>query len=336
MTEAEIRERIGQYARFPLRGKLNVVTDTTEFMRIKADDVLQLGGAYYLVTGEEVEGRFGLDGEPKFWVKRAVDLSDGSARIIKLVFHESFVMQLGVQQIKCFRSPGKESRILEKTRGDPCFMQGFTVPDEVGNPVRVIDRIYGVRYYDYIHDLTIDHETYFHEQFPLLLRNLLSCFRAIQGLHRMDELHGDIRNDHIIIEHESGVYRWIDFDYTYEWSENTFGVDLFGLGNVLLLTLGKGFHNLPDIAACGPSGMKVISCLETADLSLFFRNRIINLKKLFPYIPDSLNEVMLHFSQGAEVFYERAEELLEDLEACAADLPSVDGMRDGERSHRGP
>lgn len=327
MTEAELREQIERYSRFPPRGKLNVVTDTTQFMSIKADDVLELDGSFYLVTGEEVEGRFGLDGEPKFWVKRAVDLADGAVKIIKLVFHESFMMQLGVQQIRCFRSPGKEARILEKTKGHPFFMQGFTVPDKVGNPVRVIDRIYGVRHYDYIHNLTMDHLTYFHQLFPLLFQNLLSCFRAIQELHRMDELHGDIRNDHIIIERESGIYRWIDFDYTYEWSENTFGVDLFGLGNVLLLTLGKGFHNLPDIAACGPPGMKVISCLEPADLSLFFRNRISNLQKLFPYIPDRLNQVMLHFSQGAEVFYEKTEELLEDLEACVAELPPVNRQR---------
>jgi len=320
MRESELREKIEQHSRFPLRGKLNVITDTTQFMGIRSDDVLELGGSFYLVKGEEVEGRFGLDGEPKFWVKRAIDLSDGSVKIIKLVFHESFVMQLGIQQIKCFRSPRKESRILEKTRGDPFFMQGFTVPDSVGNIVRVIDRIYGVRYYDYILDLALDHETYFHQHFPVLLRNLLLCFRAIQRLHKMEELHGDIRNDHIIIDRESGIYRWIDFDYTYEWSENPFGVDLFGLGNILLLTLGKGFHNLPDIAACGPSGMETISCLTPSDFSLIFRNRIINLQKLFPYIPDGLNQVMLHFSHGAEVFYEKTEELLGDLEACEAEM----------------
>jgi hypothetical protein len=32
--------------------------------------------------------------------------------------------------------------------------------------------------------------------------------------------------------------------------------------------------------------------------------------------------VLLHFSRGAEVFYERTEELLEDLRSCEAMLPS--------------
>jgi hypothetical protein len=52
------------------------------------------------------------------------------------------------------------------------------------------------------------------------------------------------------------------------------------------------------------------------------RHRVINLQKLFPHIPDQLNHVLLHFSRGAEVFYERTEELLEDLRSCEAMLPS--------------
>lgn len=320
MNETELRERIDQYSRFPLKGKLNIVTDTTEFMNVGSDDVLELEGAYYLVTGEEIEGRFGLDGEPKFWVKRAIDLSNGSVKVIKLVFYESFVMQLGNLPIKCFRSPNKEARILAKTSGDPYFMKGFTVNDGVGNAVRIIERIQGTRYYDFILNLQMDHEAYFYELFPTIFRNLIDCFEAIRRLHAMEELHGDIRNDHILIDRETGRYTWIDFDYSYDWSENPFGVDLFGLGNILLLSLGKGFHVLPDLAACGPRGMDVISCLTPADLSLFFRNRIINLRKLFPYIPDSLNNVLLHFSQGADVFYEKAAELLDDLQACQAEM----------------
>lgn len=320
MQESELREKVNEYSRFPVRGKLRIITDTTEFMSIRDGDVLELEGAYYLVRGEEVEGRFGLDGEPKFWVKKAIDLADGSSKVIKLEFHESFTMQLGSLRIKCYRSPRKEARILEKTASDPYFMQGFNLRDSKGNIVRVIDRVVGTRFYDFILDLTIDHETYFQQQFPGVFRNLVSCMEAVNRLHGMDELHGDVRNDHIIIERETGRYVWIDFDYTYEWYENRFGVDLFGLGNVLLLALGKGFHYVPDLNACGPVGMKVVSCMIGSDFSLFFKHRIINLQKLFPYIPDSLMHVLMHFSQGTEVFYESTEELLEDLGACEGDI----------------
>lgn len=320
MQESQLREKIGSYTRFPPRGNLHILTDTSEFTSIKADDVLELGGSYYLIRGEEVEGRFGLDGEPKYWVKRAVDLADGSAKIIKLVFFETFLMQLGTQHIQCFRSPHKEARILDKTRNDPWFMQGFHVSDAKGNEVRIIDRIRGARFYDYIPDLDVDHETYFHREFPAVFHNLLQCFEAIERLHTMGELHGDIRNDHIIIDRTTGTYTWIDFDYTYEWSENPFGLDLYGLGNVLMFAVGKGFHNLPDLTACAPPGMALRTCLDPADMSLIFKHRIMNLQKLFPYIPDSLNYVLLHFAQGTDVFYARTSELLHDLRACEQDL----------------
>jgi tRNA A-37 threonylcarbamoyl transferase component Bud32 len=321
MNETEIRERIQHYSRFPSGGKLDIITDTTEFMNIEAGDVLELEGRYYLVRGEEVEGRFGLDGEPKFWVKRAIDLADGSHKIIKMVFHETFVMHLGAQAIQCFRSPRKEGRVLDKTRNDLCFMQGFTVHDSAGNNVRIIDKILGARFLDYILDMQMDHEAYFYQRFPGILDQIVQCIEAIGRLHAMGELHGDIRNDHILMNRETGIYTWIDFDYTYDWAENPFGVDLFGLGNVLLLTCGKGFHNLADLNSCGPAGMKLKSCLTSSDFSLFFAHRIINLQKLFPYIPDALNHVLLHFSAGAEVFYETTQELLHDLRVCMADLP---------------
>jgi hypothetical protein len=44
-----------------------------------------------------------------------------------------------------------------------------------------------------------------------------------------------------------------------------------------------------------------------------FHNRVANLKKIYPYIPESLNRVLMHFSAGAQVYYEKTEELLEDL-----------------------
>jgi hypothetical protein len=320
MNELLLKEKIKEYSRFSHSDKVNIVTDTSEFMNIKADDVLELAGRFYLVRGEEVEGRFGLDGEPKFWVKKAVDLADGSHKVIKLVFHESFTMHLGSLPIQCFRSPQKESRILDKTRDDPHFMQGFTVYDPSGNFIRIIDKIQGTRFYDYINNLIEDHETYFHTDFPMILDNVILCIEAIWRLHQMEEVHGDIRNDHIFIDRKTKTYIWIDFDYSYQWAENPFGVDLYGLGNILLFTVGKGFHNVPDLAGGGQLRAKLLSSLTADDMSLFFKSRVANLQKLFPYIPDSLNHILLHFSQGTEVFYETSQELLTDLKAFRSEL----------------
>jgi hypothetical protein len=42
-------------------------------------------------------------------------------------------------------------------------------------------------------------------------------------------------------------------------------------------------------------------------------DRVANLKKIYPYIPESLNRVLMHFSKGANWFYENTTQLLDDL-----------------------
>ena len=309
-------------------GRIRVFTDTSDFMDISHGDVIHVGGGYYYVQGEETEGRFGLDEQPKFWVKRARDLETGQRKIIKLAFFESFNMNLGDIRVECFRSPRKEARILAKTREDPSFMEGISTEDDAGNVVRVLDRINGISIYGYLQGHKSSHDKFFHEEFPRLFPSVLSSVRAIARLHAAQEVHGDIRNDHLWLDRDTGDWRWIDFDYAYEWTENPFGVDLYGLGNVLLFTAGNGFFNLTDMAACLPPNTPGDTCLEPEDFSLFFAHRVMNLKKLFPYIPESLNRVLMRFSHKVEVLYRDVEELIVDLEECQSDL----GIREEGRA----
>jgi hypothetical protein len=60
-------------------------------------------------------------------------------------------------------------------------------------------------------------------------------------------------------------------------------------------------------------GHPALSKLEEGDRNIVFGNRIVNLKKIYSYIPDSLNRVLMHFSKGANWFYEDATQLLDDL-----------------------
>ena len=87
-------------------------TDTTDFFRVEYGDVVILGGKPYLIRHNAKEGRFGVDDEVKFWVKRAIDLETGILKIIKLVFYETFKARIGEIEFECFRSPKKEARIL--------------------------------------------------------------------------------------------------------------------------------------------------------------------------------------------------------------------------------
>ncbi len=311
-----------EYSRLALRwlsekaaSNLRIHTDTTDFFKVEYGDIVLLNQTPYLVKHNAREGRFGLDDEVKHWVKRGVDLKTGDAKIIKLVFHEAFTSSIGGSHFECFRSPRKEARILNLAAGHPNFMQGFAVNDAKGNVVRVIDYIYGATISSYIEDMGGDHETYYFHLFPQVLENFLECIRAIRFLHNHGEKHGDIRRDHILIDRQTSRYRWIDFDYNYRHRENIYGYDLFGLGNILTFLVGKGDVLLMNLRDQNHPALKSL-CNE--DLNIVFNNRVANLRKIYPYISESLNKVLQHFSKGAKWFYENTNQLLEDLETYQA------------------
>lgn len=323
LSEATIRERIARHAgadKVPARFK--IIADTSDFFRVDYNDVVVLGDRAYWIKGYEKEGRFGLDDEPKYWVRRAVDLADSSTRILKLVFHEQFQTQIGELTVTCFRSPKKEARILDLVANHPHFMHGGWVRDTAGNVVRILEYISGRRYDEIISEYGSDHEEYFHCFFPRVLAEYIELVRAIKFLHDHGEKHGDIRRDHILHDRERGVNRWIDFDYTYEHRESMFGFDLQGLGNILIFLAGRGDVLVPDLYR---DQRAVFDTLWGEDLNISYKNRVANLKKIYPYIPDALNRVLLHFSRGAALYYETTDQMLDDLASAQAALAQQAG-----------
>ncbi|MDX1764515.1 MAG: hypothetical protein R3231_09365 [bacterium] len=296
---------------------VQVIKDTSDFFQVKYNDILVLRDRPYLVGNTQKEGRFGLDDEPKFWVRRAIDLSDGSDKIIKMVFREKFQVRIGTVTFDCVRSARKEARILKTVRGHPRFMQGFAVQDAGGNTIRIIDYIHGKRLFDRIPVTGTDHEDYFAGHFPDILNEFIDLTRAIQFLHERREKHGDIRSDHLIHDRETGQYRWIDFDYNYLHRENFFGYDLFGLGNILAYITGRGDVTLRDLQQ---NNAPALERLVPADCNIIFNNRVMNLRKVYPYIPGALNQILLHFSLGTAVFYENTAQFLADLEEVNHEL----------------
>jgi hypothetical protein len=293
--------------------KLRVHTNTGDFFQVDYGDVLLLENRPYLVRQCAREGRFGLDEEVKHWVKHAIDLEKNERCFIKLVFYEKFTARIGRIAFDCFRSPRKEARILELVREHPNFMQGFGVPDGKGNVVRVLKVIHGKPLPRHIDGLQADHSDYFHRMLPGILRRFTQSVAAIGFLHAHGEKHGDIRRDHILIDAETGAFRWIDFDFNYRHRENIFGYDLFGLGNILLYLVGQGDVLLTEMKK---QGHPALNAIDAADVNIVFHNRVANLKKIFPYIPERLNQVLMHFSRGANRFYEHTGQLLEDLAEC--------------------
>jgi hypothetical protein len=254
--------------------------------------------------------------DPKFWVKRAIDSDTGEKKILKLSFLESFETRFGNVSVRCFRDPKKEADILELVKDHPYFMHGKTLRDEKGNIIRVLDIVPGPNFFLYIDSLSMAYETYFTKALPDILKKLIKAFEAIRFLHIHGFKHGDIRNDHIIIDRDTGNYVWIDFDYDYEASENPFGLDVFGLGNILINAIGKGFHNVHMILNDPMTYGDLKDRLEPGDFSIIHKRRFINLRKLYPDIPKPLNDILMHFSKGAGIYYEFAEEIIEDLNRC--------------------
>ncbi len=319
-TPEALKDRVVErFPSFSREGLPAVHTDTTDFFGIGYGDVLMLAGTPYLIRQNAKEGRFGLDDEEKFWVKRGVDLDSGERKIIKLVFYERFTAHVGGIAFQCFRSPKKEARILSLVRGHPRFMQGFSAEDSAGNPLRVIDVIVGPTLPKMLDKIEDGHEAYFHEHFPEILDNFIDSVEAIGFLHDHGEKHGDIRRDHIFVDRDTGAYRWIDFDFNYAHRENIYGYDLFGLGNILIYLAGKGDLLLQDLQR---QSHPAFDAIAEEDRNIVFHNRLANLKKIYPYLPGSLNRILLHFSKGANWFYEHTKQLLEDLGEARAALKS--------------
>ncbi|MGD8894230.1 MAG: serine/threonine protein kinase [Desulfobacterales bacterium] len=290
--------------------QFRIHTDTTDFFRVEYGDVVLLGARPYLIRHNAKEGRFGLDDEVKFWVKRAIDLNSGSPKIIKLVFYEKFIAHIGGIPFECYRSPRKEARILDLVADHKNFMKGYSIKDVKGNLVRVLDFIKGKPLSHYVADMDMDHQNYLYGRFPEILKHFVECIDAVRFLHNHGEKHGDIRRDHVLIDRDSGRYRWIDYDFNYRHRENIYGYDLFGLGNILVFLVGMGDVLLLDLRK---NDHPALSALREEDVNIVFNNRVANLKKIFPYIPESLNRVLMHFSKGANWFYENTNQLLDDL-----------------------
>jgi hypothetical protein len=107
--------------------------------------------------------------------------------------------------------------------------------------------------------------------------------------------------------------RWIDFDLTQDFSD----FDVWSVGNILQVVIGKGLVTFRESLREQPH---LSGELTEADASVFFPHRVMNLRKIFPYVPAKLNDILLRFSAGSDVFYETVSQVVEDLGDVATQL----------------
>jgi hypothetical protein len=304
-----LQDRISEVSGRNTKHPPKIFEDTSSYMNIVGGSVIRIGGNDYYVVTDARENRFGVEDQPKFWVKYAIDLSTGARKIIKLVFYEEFVADIGIVRIRCKRNPGKEAKILDTVRDNPLFMQGISVTDPVGNLVRIIDAISGQSLYHFLTDLEMAHEEYFHSRLPGIMEKVIRCIDALAELQQQGLHHGDVRSDHIWIEHGTERFAWIDFDYEVSHTD----YDLWSMGNLLIRVLGKDAHRIRDIERHPQDYPLCQNPITPADQVLLYNDRVANLRKLFPYIPKELNDILMRFSAGSTEFYPSLESLSEDL-----------------------
>ncbi len=306
----ELKERIEAVTYRRIRKPIAIVDNAESYTAIIPGIVLRVNGSDYYIQSDAKEGRFGIDDRPKLWVKYAFDLEDQSRKILKLVFHEKFETKLGAFTIRCVRDPEKESRILDTVSGDHRFMQGHTVYDRLGNNIRVIDFIRGKSLYNYLAALDQSHEQYFFETMPGILHQVLNCIDALALLHGKGAQHGDIRNDQIIIEADTGIFRWIDFDYT----ANVLDFDVWSVGNILSYVVAQGSLTCHEAQVALDTSNRC-NRIDAGDSLMLLKHRMVNLRKLYPYVPRELNDILMRFSSSTHEFYENVGEIATDLRA---------------------
>lgn len=318
MTNERLYELFQQCGK-QVKPDLDVHYDTSAFMDLETGDVMVLEDRPYLISRNEKEAGYGMDNDPKFWVKRTLDLESGETKIVKLVFFEEFIQKIGGFDVRFFRSPEKEAEILEAVSHHPNFMHGSWTRDSAGNNVRIIDFIRGPSLLKMVSGFDCSYETYFWQKLPSLLTGFIDCLAALSYLHDHDLVHGDVHWNHIMWDRETSLFRWIDFDYAYNFPENPFGADIVGVGNILANLIGQGPIYYHDIRHNKKFADRV-DVLVPEDFSILQGNRLMNLKKIFPHIPESLNNILLHFSGYSDVFYESVDEISADLQIAIDEL----------------
>ncbi|MBI5324154.1 MAG: hypothetical protein HZB41_02555 [Ignavibacteriae bacterium] len=284
--------------------RFKIVTDTSQWMNIIRGDIVRLSSKDFLVKGNLCETRFGIEEQPKYWVFNTIEMDTGENKILKMVFHEEFTAHIGILKIRCYRSPEKEAKVLDLVKDDPRFMQGKAYYDDMNNAIRAIDFIKGDSIFNEIYLINKPHQQYFYEDLPQILRKLHDSFLAIKLLHKNKLCHGDIRNDHIFVERSTGVYKWIDFDLKQDVSD----FDMWSMGNILSYTAGKGIRTFSQIIKGNEFTDDVKNSLEFSDSSAFHNYRIMNLAKLFPYIPPQFSDMLQHFTINPKAFYSGIDE----------------------------
>jgi hypothetical protein len=122
-----------------------------------------------------------------------------------------------------------------------------------------------------------------------------------------------VRNDHLYAADGCDELKWIDFDLEQDFGD----YDVWSAGNVIAFCVGKDVITFEDARRIDPDGAALL-CED--DASLFFPNRVMNLARVFPWVPQRLNRVLMRFSTGSREYYESIGDIVRDLDGVLNEI----------------
>ena len=115
MTKKQINNLFEERGR-KTHPNMHIYHDTSAFMDIESGDVIVLDDVPFLINRNEKESGFGMDDDPKYWVKQTINLETGESKIVKLVFFRGVLAKkMGGLNVRFFRSPEKEADVLRRS-----------------------------------------------------------------------------------------------------------------------------------------------------------------------------------------------------------------------------
>ncbi len=89
--------------------------------------------------------------------------------------------------------------------------------------------------------------------------------------------------------------------------------DTWSLGNIINYVVGMGINAFKAVLKSEAYSAEVKRSSGPDGASGFYQYRIMNLRKLYPYIPPKPNDILLHFTIQPRHFYTSVEQLIDDF-----------------------
>ena len=299
-----VKELVKNTIRNIVASSRKIIEDTTKKKNV--GDIVRLGRARYRI----VRSRHNT-----FHTKKARRLDTNE--YVWLKFHLA-----GAQMGKM------EARRIKKLQERPIdhFVNGQTFEDSKGNIVNIFEHIEGETLHEVIQGIKVGHREYFKDHFPDLALKLLDLARALQELHeRLKITHSDIHLKNIIIQDGTRKPFLIDYDFPI-MSERYSDIEELGLSLLdlaLKSTCAEGSHTLYDFPK-----------LEFTGGELWDEEVILNARKIYSYIPEDINNILLRFADDCENRYKTASEFADDLEKALRNMTALPVKKHGKKTLR--